>query len=143
MECLQISCMYQGQALFLEKDVITNLFFRTGNETVNVGTVEDGEGNSVSVGSVKYNEQIKNVGGALTAASVWQAFFYPDGVDASEIKADAGELYVKSAVTGILAAATGTLAIIGAANGWNPIGWVCLGIEKTLIYISRHLDSIP
>ncbi len=120
--------MYQGQALFLEKDVITNLFFRTGNETVNVGTVEDGEGNSVSVGSVKYNEQIKNVGGALTAASVWQAFFYPDGVDPKDIKADAAELYVKSAVTGVLAVGTGVLAAVGAANGWNPVGWVCLGI---------------
>jgi len=120
--------MYQGQSLFLEKDVITKLFFRTGDDSMNVGSVEDGNGNQVSVGTVHYNEEIKNVGGALTAASVWQAFFYPDGVEAKDIEANAEELYVKSAVTGVLAVATGTLAVIGAANGWNPIGWVCLGI---------------
>jgi hypothetical protein len=136
--------MYQGQALFMEKDVITKLFFRTGNDAVSVGTIEDGNGNSVSVGTVKYNEQIKNVGGALTAASVWQAFFYPDGEDPSKIEADAGELYVKSAVYGIAAAATGTLAIIGAANGWNPVGWVCLGIAAigaAITAISAHNNA--
>ena len=128
--------MYQGQALFMEKDVITNLFFRNKGGEVNVGTVDLGDNNKVNLDIVDLDSKIKDVGGALTAASVWQAFFYPDGVDASEIKADAGELYVKSAVTGILAAATGTLAIIGAANGWNPIGWVCLGIAAIGLAIS-------
>lgn len=89
--------LYQAQGLFLEQDVLGKVFFRIQN-------TEDVSG---SIGDTSYSgnpdEQIKNIGGAVAATSIWQAFFYPaDGYDSSEIKADPSELLEKTVSSSIL-----------------------------------------
>ncbi len=111
--------MYQAQGLFMENDVLARIFFVIGDsEQVDVG----GE-------NVDPDDYVDSVGGALTAASLWQAFFYPaedSGKDAEDIEANAFDYYLEGALELIgCAAATGAL-IVGVANGWNPVGWAAL-----------------
>jgi len=125
--------MYNAQTLFLENDVIAKLFFRSTEKIdateVNVGST------TIDIPETELDSTIKDVGGALTAASVWQAFFYPDGKSAEDIKVSAADLYLKSAgygVAAVVAGVAGGIAIFGASNAWNPVGWVCLGIAGIL-----------
>lgn len=79
--------LYQAQGLFLEQDVIGKVFFRIQNTENVSGTI----GNTSYSGNP--DEQIKNIGGAVAATSIWSAFFRPaEGYDASIIEADPDEL---------------------------------------------------
>ena len=150
--------MYQAQTLFLEQDVLVKLFFRSDKECISTGSVSGEEGKNVNWSSsededVKANneicweKQVKRVGGSLTAASVWQAFFYPNGLDAEEITADPEEVYaqangmwVGTAVLGIAGSAALVAAAVGAANIWNPVGWVCL-IGAAVLGVAAAIKS--
>lgn len=132
--------LYQAQGLILEKNVIGDIFFRGMDESF-----DDGNGGNIST-----NKYIKDVGGSLTATSIWQAFFNPvEGKDPKDIEADPKELqrqyigYYAGSAAGVVAAvaayggagalatvggtgAAATLAAAGAA-ALPVVGWVCLG----------------
>lgn len=105
--------LYQAQGLFLEQDVLGKVFFRIQN-TEDI-TVNGQSGNP--------DEQIKNIGGAVAATSIWQAFFHPaEGVNAADIKSDSSE-YVGKAIGTAVACGLGIAAgIIGVATGWFTFG---------------------
>lgn len=72
--------LYQAQGLILEHDVLAKLFFRMeSNDLINVPGV-DSEGNPTSTTTtINPDEYVKEIGGAVTAVSLWKAFFYPAG----------------------------------------------------------------
>ncbi len=110
--------LYQAQGLFIEKDVLAKIFFKN-NTTLKIN---DSEGNSISV-----DEQIKTIGGAVTANSIWQAFFAPaDGYNASDIKTNAAE-YFAEATLSLIACGAGAVASAAVAAGVlviPVIGWI-------------------
>ena len=111
--------MYQAQGLFLENDVLARIFFVIGDSN----KIESG-GESVDP-----DDYVDQVGGALTAASLWQAFFYPaedSGKDADDIEANAFDYYLEGALELIGCAAAAGLTFYGAVNWWNPVGWATL-----------------
>ena len=72
--------------------------------------------------------EVKQIGGSVTATSLWQAFFHPSpdsGLDASEIEVDASGYFVDGAV-GLAACAAG-IGIMGAA-GWTGVGLLVGGV---------------
>lgn len=87
--------LYQAQGLFLEKDVIANIFFRSADDTYSFGNVtldgvteegsETADNISVNVDDVEYNKEIKNIGGAVTALETFKPFFRPYGNTCDEI----------------------------------------------------------
>lgn len=101
--------MYQAQSLFLEHDVLVKLFFRGGEETVDAG----------DAGIVNVDAQIKNVGGGVTSVTLWKAFFYPNGVDPDEVKANVKDYWVNAAVsaTSILVCLAGIAGGVALAVG--------------------------
>ena len=71
--------LYQAQGLFLEQDVLGKIFFRIDNtENVSISGAVNASGNP--------DEQIKTIGGAVAATSIWQAFFHP-GVTCNHLSA--------------------------------------------------------
>ena len=119
--------MYQAQGLILEHDVLAKLFFRSENtESFNSsGSVQTEDGSQISYsGSINPDDYVKNIGGAVTATTIWQAFFYPaedSGKDATEIVADPGD-YLSSAVGNGIGCAVSTAGLlITAYTGWT--GW--------------------
>ena len=111
--------MYQAQGLFLENDVLARIFFVIGDS------------NQIEAGgeSVDPDDYVDQVGGALTAASLWQAFFYPaedSGKDADQIEANAFDYYLEGALELIGCGVAAGLTIYGAVNWWNPVGWATL-----------------
>lgn len=118
--------MYQGQNLFLEHDVLAKIFFRgnsnlvaqTGQSSVQVGDATVPIDDSVNV-----DEQIKEIGGSVTAVNLWQAFFYPSedsGKTADEIEADPGDYFLAGA--GYALACAGIAAGALALNAFVTIG---------------------
>lgn len=110
--------MYQAQGLILEQDVLGKIFFRI--ENTELVQTSDGEKNP--------DEYVKQIGGSVTATSLWQAFFHPSpdsGLDASEIEVDASGYFVDGAV-GLAACAAG-IGIMGAA-GWTGVGLLVGGV---------------
>lgn len=106
------SLMYQGQGLFLEQDVLGKIFFRIEN-TEKVPSVD---------GEINPDEYVKQIGGSVTATSLWQAFFHPapdSGKEAKDITVDATKYFVKGAAYGAGCAAG---IIILASTGWTGIG---------------------
>ena len=105
--------LYQAQGLFLEQDVLGKVFFR----------IENTENIEVNGTSGNPDEQIKNIGGAVAATSIWQAFFHPaEGINAADIKSDASE-YVGKAVGTAVACGLGiALGVIGVAAHWFTFG---------------------
>lgn len=105
--------LYQAQGLFLEQDILGKVFFRIENtESI---TVNGATGNP--------DEQIKNIGGAVAATSIWQAFFHPaEGVEAANIKSDSSEYVGKAVGTGIACALGIAAGVIGVAAGWFTFG---------------------
>lgn len=119
--------MYQAQGLILEHDVLAKLFFRSENTekfSVN-GSVQTGDGNQVDYsGDVNPDDYVKNIGGAVTATTIWQAFFYPSedsGLDATEIIADPGDYLAGAVGNGIGCAVSTAGLLITAYTGWT--GW--------------------
>ena len=109
--------LYQAQGLFLENDVLGKVFFRIQN-------TENIEVNGVSGNP---DEQIKNIGGAVAATSIWQAFFHPmEGYDASNITSSSTEYTVSAIVTG-LACAAGIAASIIAGIASGGAGFFLIG----------------
>lgn len=118
--------MYQAQGLILEQDVLGKLFFRIENtEKVDTGGSVSNGTDSVSFDSqVNPDEYVKSIGGAVTATSLWQAFFYPaedSGKTADEIVADPSKYFVSGAVSGLLCAGSIALAFIPGIR-WLAIG---------------------
>ncbi len=110
--------MYQAQGLILEQDVLGKLFFRIENTEL-VDTV-DGEKNP--------DEYVKQIGGSVTATSLWQAFFHPapdSGKEAKDITVDASGYFVDGAV-GVAACAAG-IGIMAAAS-WTGVGLLVGGV---------------
>lgn len=105
--------LYQAQGLFLEQDVLGKVFFR----------IENTENIEVNGTSGNPDEQIKNIGGAVAATSIWQAFFHPaEGINAADIKSDSSE-YVGKAVGTAIACGLGIAAgVIGVATGIFTFG---------------------
>lgn len=122
--------MYQAQGLFLEKDVIARIFFRTdSNETIDVnGTIGSGDSQTSIDTDVNADTYVKSIGGSVTAVTMWQAFFHPSpdsGLTASDIKSDPSEYFVSGTVKGL--ACAGLIAgsiLIGFAN---PAAWLVAG----------------
>lgn len=119
--------MYQAQGLILEHDVLAKLFFRSENtEKLNVnGSVETDDGNKINYsGDVNPDDYVKNIGGAVTATTIWQAFFYPSedsGLDATEIIADPGDYLAGAVGNGVGCAVSTAGLLITAYTGWT--GW--------------------
>ena len=105
--------LYQAQGLFLENDVLGKVFFR----------IENTESIEVNGTSGNPDEQIKNIGGAVAATSIWQAFFHPaEGINAADIKSDSSE-YVGKAIGTAIACGLGIAAgVIGVATGIFTFG---------------------
>lgn len=111
--------MYQAQGLILEQDVLSKLFFRSStSETMQVPN---------GGGSIVPDEEIDNVGGAVTATTIWQAFFHPaNDKPASEISVSFADYAGSILTSGLLCAGAlagtilagiasfGTLALLGA-----------------------------
>lgn len=110
--------MYQGQGLILEQDVLGKLFFR----------IDSTDKVSTAAGDVNPDEYVKQIGGSVTATSLWQAFFHPapdSGMEASDIKVDASG-YFLSAAGGALACGAG-IGVMAAA-GWTGVGLLVGGV---------------
>ncbi len=112
--------MYQGQNLFLEHDVLAKIFFRGNSNLVahtGQSTVQVGDSSVPIESSVNIDEQIKEIGGSVTAVNLWQAFFYPSedsGKTADEIEADPGEYFLSG--TGYFLACAGIAVGAAALN---------------------------
>ncbi|MDE5888419.1 MAG: hypothetical protein K2H20_00190 [Bacilli bacterium] len=118
--------MYQAQGLILEQDVLGKLFFRIENtEKVDTGGSVSNGNETVSFDSqVNPDEYVKSIGGAVTATSLWQAFFYPaedSGKTAAEIVADPSDYFVSGVVSGLLCAGSVALAFVPGIR-WLAIG---------------------
>ena len=111
--------MYQAQGLFLENDVLAKIFFVIG----------DSENIQADGKTVDPDDYVDQVGGALTAASLWQAFFFPAddaGVDADGIEANAMDYYLAGAAELVACGIAAGATVVGAVNWWNPVGWATL-----------------
>ncbi len=137
--------MYQGQNLFLEHDVLAKIFFRgNSNMSVDLGQSSvDVGGTSVPIdSSVNIDEQIKHIGGGVTAVSLWQAFFFPSedsGKTAAEIEADPKDYFLSTAAYG--AACVGLLA--GLAFAWEiPVVNILVGGAALFTCIASVSEGI-
>lgn len=108
--------LYQAQGLFLEQDVLGKIFFRIDNtENVSVSGAVNASGNP--------DEQIKTIGGAVAATSIWQAFFHPaEGANAADIKADPSDYYAKAAGTAALCGLGIAIGVVGVVAGVFTFG---------------------
>lgn len=108
--------LYQAQGLFLEQDVLGKIFFRIDNtENVSISGAVNASGNP--------DEQIKTIGGAVAATSIWQAFFHPaEGANAADIKADPSDYYAKAAGTAALCGLGIAIGVIGVVAGIFTFG---------------------
>lgn len=108
--------LYQAQGLFLEQDVLGKIFFRIDNtENVSISGAVNASGNP--------DEQIKTIGGAVAATSIWQAFFHPaEGANAADIKADPSDYYAKAAGTAALCGLGIAIGVIGVVAGVFTFG---------------------
>lgn len=118
--------MYQAQGLILEQDVLGKLFFRIENtETVSTGGSVTTENGTVTFDdNINPDKFVKSIGGAVTATSLWQAFFYPaedSGLGADEIIADPSSYYLDAAGSILLCAGSIALAFIPGIR-WLAIG---------------------
>lgn len=118
--------MYQAQGLILEQDVLGKLFFRIENteEVSTGGSVTTGGGTVTFENSVNPDKYVKSIGGAVTATSLWQAFFYPaedSGKTAEEIVADPSNYYLDAAGSILLCAGSVALAFVPGLH-WLGIG---------------------
>ena len=103
--------LYQAQGLILESNILGNLFF---NDEV----LEDG---------TDPNSYLTEIGGSVTATSLWQAFFYPSeasGLNSDEIKANAGDYLV---AVGSLAACAGLTAAAAFFIGVPIVNLLAVG----------------
>lgn len=80
--------LYQAQDVFVSNDVLGRIIFRDINDTADFGSqplrvpAKDENGSDLSVtingnNQVKYNQEIKNIGGAMVSTQIWKAFFRP------------------------------------------------------------------
>ena len=108
--------LYQAQGLFLEQDVLGKIFFRIDNtENVSISGAVNASGNP--------DEQIKTIGGAVAATSIWQAFFHPaEGINAADIKADPSDYYAQAAGTAAVCGLGIAIGVIGVVAGVFTFG---------------------
>ncbi len=141
--------MYQGQSLFLEHDVLAKIFFRGNSDLeINMGqsSVDVGDSSIPIEQNVNVDEQIKHIGGGVTAVSLWQAFFFPSedsGKTADEIEADPKDYFLSSAA--YLGACAGLAAGAVAVNGVPVIGQIAsvlLGAAAIYSCITSVVDGM-
>ncbi len=122
--------MYQAQGLVLEQDILSKLFFRSSS-TEHV-SVPNG-------GSVNPDEEIDNVGGSVTATSIWQAFFRPaEGYNAEDIKVSWADYLGATITTGLLCA----LAVAGTIAGAIATGGIgLLGVGASVAACSMAFSN--
>ena len=135
--------LYKGQEVFLRNDVIAAIFFRSDTAvehfddiqfTNDVSNSNSGSATNASsapitvpIGDVEYNKQVKNLGGAVTATYLWEAFFRPNpavfgddyATSSQNIKGDYTKLFTErvnsaAVICGIGAAILVILGIAGA-----------------------------
>ncbi len=132
--------LYQAQGLFLEQDVLGKIFFR----------IENTESVTYEGQSTNPDKEIKNIGGAVAATSIWQAFFHPaDGYDAAEIKSDATEYYGAAIGTGLLCALGIAAGVVTGILTWGlssvltvgAVGALCLSSMASNIESGNELMS--
>ena len=134
--------MYKGQEVFLKNDVIAAIFFRSDTAvahfddiqmSTNVSNSNEGAATNASssfnvpIGDVEYNKYIKNIGGAVTATYLWQAFFRPDPSAFAEnyseaaklVKGDYEKLFTSRVSSSALLCGLGAaaLVVVGAVTG--------------------------
>ncbi len=141
--------MYQGQNLFLEHDVLARIFFR-GNSDLEIdmgqSSVDVGDTSIPIEQNVNVDEQIKHIGGGVTAVSLWQAFFFPSedsGKSADEIEADPKDYFLSSAA--YAGACLGLVAASVAVNGVPVIGQIAsilLGAAAVYSCVTSVVDGM-
>jgi len=114
--------MYQAQGIILEEDVLGKIFFRTdSSEKLDYG----------ELGSENPDEYVEELGGAVTATSLWEAFFYPSessGLSAEEITVDPSDLVIGGSAIGLGCIVASAGIIIGVATSWSGAGAVIAGL---------------
>lgn len=142
---------YQGQSLFLEHDVLSKIFFRgNSDKTVDLGT------SSINVGDQSYDidsttkldDKIKEIGGAVTATNLWQAFFYPaedSNKTADEIEADPTNYYIAGGAWVVGCAASIGLGIASGiltlGIGWLAAGAAAISCFNAYTNISAGIEA--
>ena len=120
--------LYQAQGLFIEKDVLAQIFFKSNQDLA----LKDKDGNAIVTDpdtgkALVIDDQIKTIGGSVTANSIWQAFFQPaEGFKAEDIKTDADQ-YFADATLGWIGCGAGAIASAALATGVlviPVIGWI-------------------
>ena len=115
--------MYQAQNLFLEHDVLAKIFFRSNSDlTVDLGTssINVGDSSVPIESNVSVDDKIKEIGGAVTATNLWEAFFHPasdSGLTAEDIEADVSTYFVNGGIDILLCAGLAAGAIALAVTG--------------------------
>lgn len=124
---------YMAQGKILEDDILGKLFFRTEES---VDTIKDVNQNDTGI-EFNYDEALHNTGGAITATSVWQAFFYPaEGEDASEIIADPEIAKLEAAGWTAGCAALGVATVVSAFYSFGLT--LVVGGAATLSCFTAH-----
>ena len=124
---------YMAQGKILEDDILGKLFFRTEES---VDTIKDTNQNDTGI-EFNYDEALHNTGGAITATSVWQAFFYPaEGEDASEIIADPEIAKLEAAGWTAGCAALGVATVVSAFYSFGLT--LVVGGAATLSCFTAH-----
>ncbi len=122
--------MYQAQGLILENDVLGRLFFRTENtQKIDTGGAVVTEDGTITFESqINPDEYVKSVGGAVTATSLWQAFFYPSedsNKSPEDIVANPLDYFSETFAIGLFCAVGIAAGVAGLFTG--PIGWLAFG----------------
>ena len=124
---------YMAQGKILEDDILGKLFFRTEQS---IDTIKDTNQNDTGI-EFNYDEALHNTGGAITATSVWQAFFYPaEGEDASEIIADPEIAKLEAAGWTAGCAALGVATVVSAFYSFGLT--LVVGGAATLSCFTAH-----
>ena len=123
--------LYQAQGLILDNNILGNLFF-------NDELLQNGD---------DPNEYISNIGGYVTATSMWQAFFYPSeesGAKASDIVSDPTKYLISTvgwgAACAVGAAASAALWEIPVVNIF-VIGATVFACAKSYINSESYSES--
>lgn len=128
--------LYQAQDVFVSNDVLGRIIFRNLEETADFGSQplrvpSKDAGNPDLVlninenNEVKYNQEIKNMGGSMASTQIWKAFFRPadNDVSPSDIHAIDADKLVDPA------SKLGWMAIVGAVVGVAIAGVITVVTE--------------
>lgn len=89
--------LYQAQDVFVSNDVLGRIIFRNVNDTatyvdasgnrtsLRIPAKDQGKDINLNLNDIKYNEQIKNIGGSMVSTQIWKAFFRPADSEVSPV----------------------------------------------------------